>query len=224
MKKIIVVDDQAANLNICKKTLKDSYEVFLVTSAEQMFKILTHTIPDLILLDVEMPVTNGYETMRILKSNDAHKHIPVIFLSAMDDAQSEMEGLDLGAIDYIHKPFVSALLLKRIETHISIIDGKKELLTLNNSIEKLLAPGSNGEKPDIEAEEEALRELLLKGKLLTKMGHELRAPLNTITEMLETAIKSENIREIKHCLGIADIESRLMLEIIDNTLDIQSTK
>ena len=138
-KKIILVDDNTANLTACKKALKDLYDVFPAPSAEKMFDILEHVIPDLILLDVEMPVMNGYEAIRILKANNAHKDIPVIFLSAMDDAESEMEGLDLGAVDYIHKPFVSALLTKRIETHIAVIDSKKELLALNKSIEELLA-------------------------------------------------------------------------------------
>ncbi|MDR0305735.1 MAG: response regulator [Chitinispirillales bacterium] len=219
-KKIIVVDDNPANLNACKKTLKDLYDVFPAPSAEKMFEIMTHIIPDLILLDVEMPGTNGYEAIRVLKSNNAYKEIPVMFLSAMDDAQSEMEGLDLGAADYIHKPFVSALLIKRIETHISVIEGKKELVNLNRSIKELLTPKINETKPRIEAEEEAIKDLLTKESIIFRMGHEIRASLNNIVEMIELSIKSNDIDVIKQCLGKADVETRLILEIINGVLDM----
>jgi CheY-like chemotaxis protein len=218
-KRIIVVDDNPANLNACKKTLKDLYDVYPAPSAEKMFDILTHIVPDLILLDVEMPVTNGYEAMRMLKDNDAYKKIPVIFLSAMDDAQSEMEGLDLGAVDYIHKPFISALLIKRIETHIAVVERKKEWTALNRSLEELLAPIADELRPKAGSEEDVIKSLLIRGKLLARMGHELRGSLNVVIEMIESAIQSNDIQEIKHCLGQADIESRLILEIIDGTLD-----
>ena len=219
-KKILLVDDNPANLTACKKTLKDLYEVFPAPSAEKMFEILKHIIPDLILLDVEMPVMNGYETMRSLKKYDEYKDIPVIFLSAMDDVQSEIEGLELGAVDYIHKPFVSALLIKRIETHMAVIDGKKELLLLNKSIEGLLTQETNEIKSQVEVEEEAIKELLTKGEVLSRMGHEIRAPLNTVIDMIETAIKTDDIYKIKQCLLRADTESRLILEIVNDTLDM----
>lgn len=219
-KKIILVDDNTANLTACKKTLKDIYDVFPVPSAEKMFDILRHIIPDLILLDVEMPVMNGYEAMRMLKRYDDYKDIPVIFLSAMDDVQSEIEGLELGAVDYIHKPFVSALLIKRIETHMTVIDGKKELLSLNKSIEGLLTQEINETKLQTEAEEEAIKELLTKGEVLSRMGHEIRAPLNVVIDMIEAAIKTDDIDEIRQCLIRADTESRLILEIVNDILDM----
>jgi DNA-binding response OmpR family regulator len=221
-KKIIIVDDNPSNLNTCKKALKDLYDVYPSPSAEKMFDILTHITPDLILLDVEMPGIHGHEAIRMLKGNEDYKAIPVIFLSAMDDAQSEMEGLELGAVDYIHKPFVSSLLIRRIETHIALIEGKKEMLALNKSIEKLLTPTS-ANMLQIGAEEEAIRDLLQRGRFLSRMGHELRSPLNIVIEMIRLSIKSDDIAEIKRHLGKADIESRLMLEMLDDVLDIQAS-
>jgi len=220
-KKILLVDDNPLNLTACKKTLKDLYDVYPAPSAEKMFGILKHITPDLILLDVEMPVTNGYEVMRILKENSSYKDIPVIFLSAMDDAESELEGLELGAVDYIHKPFVGALLIKRIATHIAVIDGKNELIKLNKSIEELLTPRAGEAKPRIEDEEEALKELMAKNRFFTSMCHQLRAPLDTIIKMIETSIMSDEIGVIKSNLGKADIETRLMLEILDDILDTE---
>ena len=224
-KKIILVDDSPANLTACKKALKDAFDVFPVPSAEKMFDLLKHVAPDLILLDVEMPVMNGYDAMRMLKRYDDYKDIPVIFLSAMDDAQSEIEGLELGAVDYIHKPFVSSLLIRRIETHMAVIDGRKELLALNKSIEGLLAQETLAQEKhetqlQVETEEEAIKELLTKGEFLSRMGHEIRAPLNAIIDIIETAIKSDDIKKIKQHLADADAESRLILEIVDDVLDI----
>jgi DNA-binding response OmpR family regulator len=195
------------------------YDVFPVPSAEKMFELLLHVYPDLILLDVEMPRTNGYEAMKKLRENEAYKDIPVIFLSAMDDAESEIEGLSLGAVDYIHKPFVGPLLLRRIEMHLTVVEGKQELLALNNSIQALMAQDSDSTDQKAEAEEETIKELLTKGLLLSRMGREIRTPLNTIIEMIQSSITSNDMAHIKHCLGVANTESRLIMEIVNNTLD-----
>ena len=92
--------------------------VYPIPSAIKMFNILEHVNPDLILLDVEMPEMDGYEAAQKLKSHDTFKNIPIIFLSAKTDTASETEGLNLGAVDYIHKPIVSSDLLSRIEEHL----------------------------------------------------------------------------------------------------------
>jgi len=118
-KKIFVVDDNSANLTACKSILKRHYEVYPVLSAAKMFELLEHIMPDLILLDVDMPEINGYEAAGRLKKNSAYNEIPIIFISGRVDPQSEAFGLNMGAVDYIHKPFTSDLLLQRIETHLS---------------------------------------------------------------------------------------------------------
>jgi two-component system, cell cycle response regulator len=125
MKKIIAVDDNIENLTALKDTLKDIYEVYPSLSALKMFDLLEHITPDLILLDVEMPEMNGYETAKKLKSIEKYKSIPFMFLTIRDDIKSEIEGFNIGAIDYIHKPFVGPLLLQRINTHFSLLDYQK---------------------------------------------------------------------------------------------------
>jgi putative two-component system response regulator len=111
---ILVVDDNNINLVACKKILKPFYEVYPVPSATKMFKLMEHVRPDLILLDIEMPDINGYEAARTLKANDVFREIPIIFLTARDDPVSEKLGMNIGATDYIHKPFGSEQLLERI--------------------------------------------------------------------------------------------------------------
>ena len=126
--KIIMVDDARANLTIGRNLLKTFYEVYPVQSAEGLFEVLESIVPDLILLDIEMPETNGYEAMRKLKSDRRYADIPVIFLTSKDDDESEMEGFDLGAADYITKPFSGPLLLKRISNQLLIVQQRNELL------------------------------------------------------------------------------------------------
>jgi putative two-component system response regulator len=108
-----------------------------------MFELLEHVKPDLIMLDVGMPDMDGYEAIKKLKSDDRFKDVPVIFLSAMSDEKSEMEGLKLGAVDYIHKPFVTPLLLQRIKIHLSMSEQQKIILDRNKEIENFLKKISN---------------------------------------------------------------------------------
>ncbi|MDR3201385.1 MAG: response regulator [Spirochaetales bacterium] len=124
---IIIVDDNAADLAAGKSMLKDAYDVFPVSSAEKLFALMEKITPDLILLDIEMPEMNGYEALKKLKNNPAAHDIPVIFLTARDDPGSEFEGLSLGAIDYISKPFSPQLLLKRMENHL-LLDAQQKAL------------------------------------------------------------------------------------------------
>jgi len=142
-KKIIAVDDIPENLAAIRNTLKDLYEVYPCPSAQKMFELLEHVKPDLIMLDVAMPDIDGYEAIKKLKSDDRYKEIPVIFLSAKDDEKSEIEGLKLGAVDYIHKPFVTPLLLQRIKVHLSMSEQQKIILDRNREIEDFLKKISN---------------------------------------------------------------------------------
>ncbi|MCL2634277.1 MAG: response regulator [Oscillospiraceae bacterium] len=135
-KKIIFVDDQVSNLMIGRNVLSVEYDVFTVPSSEKMFMLLEKVDPDLILLDVEMPEMNGYETIKKLKSDAETAHLPVIFLTAKNDAGSELEGLSLGAIDYISKPFSPPLLLKRLEVHLLVEKQKKELENQKKELQK----------------------------------------------------------------------------------------
>ena len=125
--KIVFVDDNVANLTLGRNMLKTFYEVYPAPSAEKLFEILENVVPDLVLLDIEMPEMNGYEVIRRLKGHEETKHIPVIFLTAKNDGENELKGLSLGAIDYIAKPFSIPLLQKRIEVHLLVEDQRKEL-------------------------------------------------------------------------------------------------
>jgi putative two-component system response regulator len=124
---LFLVDDNPANLRIGKNVLSEKYRVATAPSAEKMFSLLENNIPEIILLDIDMPEMNGYEAIKILKSKPETKDIPVIFLTARTESGDELQGLSLGAIDYIAKPFEPPLLLKRIEVHLLVESQQKTL-------------------------------------------------------------------------------------------------
>jgi putative two-component system response regulator len=148
--KLILVDDNPSNLRAGKNVLSNKYEVFTAPSGAKLFEILQDVKPAMILLDIEMPEMNGYEAIKILKAGEETKDIPVIFLTGKTDTENELEGLELGAIDYITKPFVPPLLLKRIEVHLLVETQKKtleaqqkELKNFNDNLQKLVDEKTN---------------------------------------------------------------------------------
>jgi len=119
-KTVYVVDDSDTNLSTAKEALKDQYRVMTMPSAEKMFALIEKVPPDLILLDIEMPKVNGFETLQRLKENAALAKIPVIFLTSMIDVTTEARGFQMGVIDFITKPFSTPVLLNRIKTHLDL--------------------------------------------------------------------------------------------------------
>jgi len=120
MKTIFIVDDNDTNLMAAKTALDGTYKTFALPSAEKMFKLLEKITPDLILLDVDMPAIDGFQTMSILKADEKLKPIPVIFLTAKNDVEFEIHGFEMGALDFINKPFSAPVLIRRIETHVEM--------------------------------------------------------------------------------------------------------
>jgi putative two-component system response regulator len=137
-KRIILVDDNPLNLKLARNTLMGKYDVFTVPSAEKLFQLLEKTLPDIILLDVLMPEMSGYDAIKILKNNARTAEIPVIFLTSKSDTSSELEGFELGAVDYVSKPFSPQLLLKRVDVHVLVETQKQELKHINGNLQKLV--------------------------------------------------------------------------------------
>jgi len=115
-RKIIYVDDMNYSLISLKKALSKYYEVYLSESADKMYKIMEKVIPDLILLDVNMPEVDGYSTIKNLKTDERYSNIPVIFLTCNSDKDNVVKGLSLGAVDYVIKPFNTEKLVESIES------------------------------------------------------------------------------------------------------------
>jgi len=118
-KKIIYVDDVNYSLVSVKSRLGEFYDIFAAESALKMFELLEYFTPDLILLDVNMPDIDGYETIKSLKSSERFSDIPVIFVTGNSDRESVVKGLSLGAADYVVKPFTATKLMESIENNLN---------------------------------------------------------------------------------------------------------
>jgi len=142
-KTIYIVDDNDTNLTAVKEAIKTQYRVITLSSAAKMFSLIEKVMPDLILLDIKMPEMDGFEALSRLKANPAQADIPVIFLTSATDAALEARGFQMGAIDFITKPFSEPVLLNRIKTHLNIDELIRErtaqLLRLQNGIVFVLA-------------------------------------------------------------------------------------
>jgi len=136
--RVLIVDDENSNITALTHTLSPVYTVYAAKDGHHALKAAEEYLPNIILLDVLMPGMNGYEVLKLLKSKTETAPIPVVFLTAKSDTKSELEGLSLGAVDYITKPFSPPLLLKRIELHLLVETQKRELIGFNENLRKMV--------------------------------------------------------------------------------------
>lgn len=139
-KLVLVVDDATANLQVVHSMLKDDFKIRVATSgAKALALVKTKPRPDLILLDVTMPEMDGYEVCTILKATPESRDIPVIFLTGKTETDDETKGFEVGAVDYIHKPFSPAVVKARVHTHLVLRDAReqlaRQLLSINSELE-----------------------------------------------------------------------------------------
>ena len=127
MKKILVIDDNKTTLAMAKQAIGDEYTVIAVITGYQALKYLEREIPDLILLDLNMPDMDGKQTMRRMKSNEKWADIPIIVLTVENSPQTEVECLEMGAIDFIAKPFVPQVMKSRIARALELEDYRRRL-------------------------------------------------------------------------------------------------
>lgn len=128
---VLIVDDTPANITVLSNILS-AYNVKAATSGAKALEIAKRFIPDIILLDIMMPVMDGYTVCSILKQDLRTKNIPVIFVTAMDDVADEERGFELGAVDYITKPVSPPIVLARLKTHLRLYDQNRTLTEMVN--------------------------------------------------------------------------------------------
>ncbi|MEA3280349.1 MAG: adenylate/guanylate cyclase domain-containing protein [Thermodesulfobacteriota bacterium] len=134
--KILVVDDNRTNIKILIETLKDDYYISFAKSGQKALEIIRLDQPDLILLDIMMPEMDGYQVCRILKSDKKTGNIPVIFITARKEDEDETKGFEVGAVDYITKPFSTAIVKARVKTHLSLKIARETLKRHNIVLEQ----------------------------------------------------------------------------------------
>lgn len=137
---ILIIDDDVNNLQVLYGHLRlAGYQVLVAQDGENGIGIAEQERPSLILLDILMPELNGFETCRQLKANPSIQHIPVIFMTALTDIKNTVKGFDVGAVDYITKPFRQAELLARVATHLKLQQLQNDLAEQNEELQATLA-------------------------------------------------------------------------------------
>src|SRR5579864_1226512 len=127
-KTVLLVDDAPENIRVVNSILKDIYKTRIATNGPKALELArADPPPDLVLLDVMMPGMDGYEVCKRLKSDPVTREIPVIFLTGQTEVEDETRGFDVGAVDYIHKPFSPAVVKARVHTHL-VLRGMREQL------------------------------------------------------------------------------------------------
>ncbi len=136
---ILIVDDTPANLDVISQALIDAgFETAIATSGERALKQVQLAPPDLILLDIMMPGIDGFETCRRLKAREVLKDIPIIFMTALDDIDSKVHGLELGAVDYITKPFQEREVLARVRAQMNLRHANQQLAASEARLHSIL--------------------------------------------------------------------------------------
>ena len=135
--KILIVDDQLPSVDLLRKTLESrDYRISMAQSGEKAIALAARVQPSLILLDVQMPGINGFETCRRLKGDESTQDIPVIFITSHNDTQSILEGFQVGGVDYITKPFQHEEVNVRVQTHLTIKGLQDGLREAHDALEK----------------------------------------------------------------------------------------
>ena len=172
---ILIVDDKPHNIILLSSMLKQAgYNVKSTTSGMDALQEVKNSLPDLILLDINMPEMDGYEVCRKLKSDEKSKEIPVLFLSAMTDTEAIVKAFENGGVDYITKPFQFEEVKARVKTHIIISSLKLELKKHNENLEKLVSKRTE----ELEKAYKRLKNIdIIKSSFLEIISDEFRAPL-----------------------------------------------
>ena len=181
---ILIVDDTPANLGVLFDTLEISgFRVLVNTNGESALETVRETHPDIVLLDIMMPGMDGFETCRRLKSDDAVKDIPVIFMTALTDAVDEVRGLELGAVDYITKPIRVETVLARVKTHLALQGLQKELKEKNIRLEQEIT-----ERTRLETQLRMAHKMKAIGTMTGGIAHEFNNILGIILGNADIAV------------------------------------
>lgn len=200
--KLLVVDDVQTNVLLLKALLgKEGYGILVANNGQEALEVIRNENPDLILLDVMMPGMDGFEVAERLKSEEFRCEIPIIFLTALDDTQSIVNGFKLGAGDFISKPFRKEELMVRIKHQLSLVAARRIIEEKNEELRKTIAG---------------------RDKMYSVIAHDLRSPMASMKMLLNTimmSVEKDKIDpDIFDMLEMSNKTSEEVFSLLDNLL------
>ena len=238
--KILIVDDKPENLVALESVLNPlPAEILKATSGDEALRLSLHNTFALAILDVQMPVMDGFEIARLLRLDEASRGTPIIFLSAVySDDYHQFLGYRSGAVDFITKPFNPEFLLQKVHVFLEMHKAHAELKASKEQLESLL---QDQRRTNLALQQEIARRVATEAQLqaaksqaeslsraksefLATMSHEIRTPLNGIMGMLQLAQSMPMDSELKDFLDNALTSSRSLLRILSDILDISKVE
>ncbi len=199
---ILLVDDNPTNLAVLAQTLKnEGFSIRIETDGESAIEQLEDETeqPELILLDVQMPGIDGFETCRRIKANPQTQEIPIIFMTALADTNSKVKGLSLGAVDYITKPFEGEEVLARVRVHLQLRHLTKKLENWNEQLEKNVVERTAAlQQAQVQLVQQ--EKFATIGQLVAGVAHEINNPIGCISSNIPPA--SEYLRDITQVIHL----------------------
>ena len=206
MKRILVVDDNITNLKQAQALLVNKYDIMLAKSGESALSICAQERPDMMLLDVDMPGMDGFETIKKLKQDPVLCQIPVIFLTANNSTETEIKALESGAVDFVTKPINKEILLNRLDIHLNLITYQTSLENSVRELEDNIVV-SFAELVDCKNDNTG-GHVLRTGKLVEMFGAELLARGKYVEELsgdkLDMIVRATPFHDVGK-LGISDM-------------------
>lgn len=191
--KLLIVDDVAKNIQILGNILKrKDYQISYALNGKDAIAMTKMHDFDLILLDIMMPGIDGYEVCKELKSDAKTKDIPIIFLTAKAEKESVVKGFQVGAADYLTKPFNAEELIARVHTHLVIRNQQQQLMSVNTLLETKVAERTK-QLEDANKQLSTLEKA--KSDFLNIISHELRTPLNGLQGLIELLEDTEKTKD-----------------------------
>lgn len=206
-----MVDDTAVNLQLLEELLQENgYKVAAFPGGELALRSALRNPPDLILLDIMMPGMDGFEVCRMLKANDALRHIPVIFISALNATGDKVRAFSRGGVDFVTKPFQEAEVLARVRAQIELLSMRRQLAEHNQKLEELVAEKT---RDLVRANLQLSQSSRIKDDFLHMISHEIRTPANGVLSIGELLVADSGQDELRE---IFNASSQRLRDLIDN--------